>query len=873
MARLSFRTAARIAFRELRSSRGKFAFVVLSVAIGVAALTGVRGFSSAFRSMLLLRARSIMAADLAARSNQELTPAETSALTHYTATAHAEATPVTELLSMASASTSLDPLLVSLKAIDPSHYPFYGKVVLSPAMPLPQAVNDTSVAVGDDLLLRLHLHVGDSLRLNDHLYRIAAVVVDEPDRLSGAFAAGPRVLISQSALQSSGLLAPGSRATRRVLLHLPASGAGKTASDDAIAHARDDLQAALPDASVTDYREANEGLTRALDGATGLLSLMSLVALVLGAIGVAMAIRAHLSQRLDSIAIMKSLGAGSTEVMKIYLLQTVLLGLAGGLLGLLMGFAVQLTLPLFLARLLHLTPAFHLDPHALLLGITAGVLTTLLFSLPPLLDIRTIRPILILRRAVDSTTDPDLPLAQRLVQKLRASRVQIGAFAVILGGLILLAARVAESRKIGGIFGLGLAAVLLVLLTLASALLAGLRALLNRARFRLPSSVRHGLANLYRPGNPSAALLAALGLGIMQISTVYTVQHAVVSDISANSLSQLPNLFLIDISPDEVAGVRTLLTHQPQVQGQPEILPVIGARIASVNGTAFADLKLPHMRRHAVGNVNLTYALTPDKAPVGDRILEGKWWTATEAASSAQHPVIAMDQEEAKFFNVKLGDKVGFSSAGKDFTATVVALFEPDSQHAYSRAGFVLPEPVLRDLPAVWYGGVHAQPNATSAVRRALYDRYPSITVIDVAATVETVRQAVLQIVDVIQFLAAFSVFAGIVILASAIAGTRYRRIREVVVLKTLGATRPRIAAIFSIEFATLGLIAGAVGLLFANVVSRLLLKRALHFDYHFQPLFTLLAWLGAALLTVLCGWLASHRVLGQKPLEVLREE
>ena len=150
---------------------------------------------------------------------------------------------------------------------------------------------------------------------------------------------------------------------------------------------------------------------------------------------------------------------------------------------------------------------------------------------------------------------------------------------------------------------------------------------------------------------------------------------------------------------------------------------------------------------------------------------------------------------------------------------------------------------------------------------------FPSITVIDVAATVETVRQAVLQIVNVIQFLAGFSVFAGVVILASAIAGTRYRRIREVVVLKTLGATRPRIAAIFSIEFATLGLIAGAVGLLFANIVSQQLLKRALHFDYHFQPVLTVVFWIGSGALTIACGWLASHRVLGQKPLEVLREE
>lgn len=870
MARLSFGTAARIAMRELRSSRGKFAFVVLSVAIGVAALTGVRGFSAAFRSLLLARARTILAADLAARSNQEFTPSEIKALGQFVTQTHAEVTPVTELLSMASASTSLDPLLVSLKGIDPAKYPFYGAVRLAPAMPLTQAITQNSVAVGDDLLLRLHLHVGDSLRMNDHVYRIAAVVEEEPDRLSGSFAAGPRVLMSEAALDQSGLLAPGSRATRRELVRLPSPAPGKVASDAAIAHAKSELEDALPDAQVSDYREANQSLTRALDGATGLLSLMSLVALVLGAIGVAMAIRAHLAQRLDSIAIMKSLGAGSAQVMKIYLLQTVLLGLAGGILGVLLGFGVQLAMPLFLARLLHLTPTFRLDPSALLLGLTAGVLTTLLFSLPPLLDIRGVRPILILRRAVETG---DAPSGQRFSRKLRGSGVQLAAFAVILGGLVLLATRVSDSRQIGSIFGFGLAAALLVLLALAAGLLALLKRLLERVRFRLPSSLRHGLANLYRPGNPSAALLAALGLGVMQIATVYTVQHAVVSDISSTSLSKLPNLFMIDISPEEVGAVRTLLAHDPRVQGTPEILPVIGGRITAVNGTPVADLKMPQMRRHSLANVNLTYALTPDQPPVGDRVIEGQWWNAAQAAASDKQPLVALDRGQAKFLNVEPGGTLAFSAQGSQFTARVAALFEPDSQHAYSRAAFVLPEPALHDLPAVWYGGVHADPRNTGELRRTLFQHFPSVTVIDVAATVETVREAVLQIVNVIQFLAAFSVFAGVVILASAIAGTRYRRIREVVVLKTLGATRPRIATIFSIEFATLGLIAGAVGLLFANVASRLLLRRALHFDYHFQPLFTLAAWLGAGLLTIVCGWMASHRVLGQKPLEVLREE
>ncbi len=873
MPALSFATTARIATRELRSSRGKFAFVVLSVAIGVAALTGVRGFSAAFRSMLLLRARTIMAADLSVHTNQALTPGEEGKLNSLAAGSRAQQTPVTEMLSMASASASLDPLLVSIKAVDPAHYPFYGKVTLSPAMPLAQALTDTSVAVGDDLLLRLHLKVGDSIRLNNSLFRIAAVVGEEPDRLSSAFAAGPRVLMTQKALDASGLLGFGSRASRRVLLLLPGAAPGKAASDSNVAKLRDGLQEAMPEAGVSDYRDANEGLTRALDGATGLMSLMSLVALVLGAIGVAMAIRAHLAQRLDSIAIMKALGAGSGHIIRIYVLQTLILGLCGAGLGILLGFGVQLALPLFLARLLHLAPAFHLDPGALGLGLGAGLLTTLLFSLPPLLDIRDVRPILILRRAVESANPAEGSFFGRTVGKVRGSWVQIAAFAIILGGLMLLAMRVSDSRQIGSIFGLGLAAVLLVLLALAAGLLALLRALLRRAGMRLPSVLRHGLSNLYRPGNPSAALLAALGLGVMQIATVYTVQHAVVSDLATSTLSKLPNLFLLDVSPAEVAGVRDLLRRQPAVQGEPEMLPVIAARLAAVDGTPVEHLKIEHMPKRFLRSLNLSWPPTPDRPPPGDRVVEGRWWSAAESAGANRAPVIAVDRTFARNLHVRIGQKLTFVAVDQPLTATVAAIFEPDSQHAYARAGLLLPEAALQGLPAIWYAGVHSDPARTGEVRRALYAHDPSITVIDVAATIETVREAVLQIVYVIQFLAAFSTFAGIVILASAIAGTRYRRVREVVVLKTLGGTRARIATIFSIEFATLGLIAGAVGLLFANVVSRILLVRALHFEYSFQPGLTLAFWVGAGLLTVACGWLASHRVLGQKPLEILREE
>ena len=872
MASLSYGTAARIATRELHSSRGRFTFVILSVAIGVAALTGVRGFSSAFRVTLLLRARSIMAADIAARTTMPPTPDEQAGIDALQTEGNDE-TPVTEMLSMASASTSMDPLLVSVKAVEPEKYPFYGAVVLEPAIPLTQALTDSTVAVGDDLLLRLHLKVGDSIKLGTREFRIAAVVEDEPDRLSGTFAAGPRVLVSQQALDKTGLVAPGSRVTRRYLFKLPPPKGGKALSDAAVATLKTKLETLMPEAQISDYREANPALTKALDGATGLLSLMSLVALVLGAVGVAMAMRSHLQQRLDSIAIMKSLGAGSRQIMKIYLLQTLLLGLGGGVLGVVLGIGVQLAFPLFLAKLLHLTPTLRLEPHAIGLGLTAGLLTTLLFTLPPLLDIRNVRPILILRRNVEAADDP---FATRLARKLRGSVAQIGASALILLGLVGLATRVSDSRQVGWTFALGLTASLLVLLAASALTLWLLRKFLRGTGLRLPSTLRHGLANLYRPGNPSAALLAALGLGVMQIAAVYFVQRSIVNEMHVAAAGNLPNIFLMDMGTDEVGGVRTLLSQQPMVKGTPEMIPVVSARLMEIDGESLEKRKAEHMGApsgRGAQTLNLTWPPSTDGPPPGDTVVRGKWWTVQEAADAAQHPVVALARERADRLKIKPGDTITLSAQDEPITATVAAVYETDSQHAFSRAEFVLPQTALAGLPVVWYGGVHCDPSETATLRRVLYEHYPTVTVIDVAATLEVIRQVMLQVIYVIQFLAAFSIFAGIVILASAIAGTRYRRIREVVVLKTLGATRPRIASIFSIEFAVLGLIAGAVGLVFANVLARTLLLHSLHFGYGFQPWLNLGAWLAVGAMTVLAGWLASHRVLGQKPLEVLREE
>jgi putative ABC transport system permease protein len=342
------------------------------------------------------------------------------------------------------------------------------------------------------------------------------------------------------------------------------------------------------------------------------------------------------------------------------------------------------------------------------------------------------------------------------------------------------------------------------------------------------------------------------------------VQQAVVNELHISSAPNLPNVFLVDIANSEIDGMRKLLKTQPAITTEPELLPVVTSRIAGIDGTAAADIKLKNFPRRMLRSVSLTWAET---LPPGTKIVEGSWWSPGETK-----PKVAISQRQAERLGVKLGSTITFAAQDSQINATVAALTRSDGQHAYSRAEYILPHASLQGLPVIWYGGLHVDPAGVSQFQHAVYLAYPTVTVINVAQALETVRAVVIQITYVIQFLAAFSIFAGVIILASSIAGTKYRRIREVVVLKTLGATRGRVATIFSIEFAVLGLVAGVVGIGFANLIARTLLHQ-LNVAYKPHWLMNLSALAGTAALTVVTGWIASHRLLGQKPLEVLREE
>jgi putative ABC transport system permease protein len=289
---------------------------------------------------------------------------------------------------------------------------------------------------------------------------------------------------------------------------------------------------------------------------------------------------------------------------------------------------------------------------------------------------------------------------------------------------------------------------------------------------------------------------------------------------------------------------------------------VIG-RFISINGEPVEGMTGQHLPRRMLESAELTWADTP---PDGDKITQGAWWTNANATQ------LAVGDAVASRLHLGVGSAVELQTGGTTRTLTVAAVYRSDGRHLGMRVSFVLPSGLIADQPSIWYGGAHIDPTKVPAMERAFFATYPTVTIINVADVLQRIESVVDQITFVIRLLAGFSILAGLTILASSIASTRYRRMQEAVVLKTLGATRMRIVRTFSVEFSVLGLLAGAVGVVFANLLARILLRRA-DVPFQIEWFATFIALVGTAVLATATGWIASYRILGLRPLQVLREE
>jgi putative ABC transport system permease protein len=432
----------------------------------------------------------------------------------------------------------------------------------------------------------------------------------------------------------------------------------------------------------------------------------------------------------------------------------------------------------------------------------------------------------------------------------------------ILAGFCLISIWLSDSWRMGLYFVAGLSVSILLLGAVASLLLFVLRIVVRTFHAALPPVFRHGFANLYRPGNQARSVLVALGIGVMFTLATYLLQNTVLREVSGEGPGRQGNLFLLDIR--DSTQFSTLLEGQPGVTGKLALVGYVVSRLVEKNGVPADKMPLTTQRKDQLQTARLN---TAQSLPEGIKVLQGRWWGSGDST-----PQLAVSEEVMRDFKLYLGDSLKFQVAGRPLNAKVVAVFRRDGR-APVRYDLVVPQSALKTFPVVYYGAIHIEPSKIPEVERTIFEKFPTVTVVNLAEVLARVQEAVDQVALVIRFLAAFAILAGIIILSSSIAGTRYRRVREVAILKTLGATKNRIAGIFSVEFSILGAISGFVGGILANLFTRILCDRFLDVKFEFDWLSLLAVVLGTALLANFAGWLASARILDQRPLEVLRGE
>lgn len=839
-------TAFRLAWRQARGGRRHFAVFFVCVVLGVGALVSVGSFGAMLEATLAREAKSLMGGDLELRSARPLSPDAERELAELAARG-ARVTWVRELVGMARRPENGRSLLVELKA-PTSGYPLYGRLVTTPAAPLASLLADDGAVVERATLERLGLGVGDRLALGAVTLTVRGLVEAEPDRSASLVRLGPRVFVAPEALERSGLVQFGSRVRHRTMVRLPPELAARAQREELARRISD------PGVRVASFDEAQPGLRRFFGQLTTYLGLVGLASLLVGGIGVASSVATFVRRQQPTIAILKALGADSRTILATFLVQTQVVGLAGSLVGAGLGVILQ---PVLIAALAGFVP-FALEPRMDALtvarGVVMGVLTTLLCTLWPLLDVRDVRASLVLRREVEGA-----PPAGR--------RRPWAAALPVAGGLAALSLWQAGSLTVGGIFlGASVAAVL--------ALWAVSRGLVVLAR-RLPPAPspawRHGLGALRRPGGQSARVVVALGAGVMLLVAVALLEQSLDAQIDHEQRREAPSFFFIDVQPDQRDAFRRLV-REATGGVDAALTPVVRARLAAVEGEPVTRAMVRERggeERETAFYYTREYALSwAAEPPAGNVITRGQWWGA-----EAGPPRVSVEDVMARRLGIDVGSRLTFDVQGVPIEAEVTSLRKVDWQ-SLTMNFFVLFSPgALDGAPATFVATARTPVATEPALQSAVVGAFPNVTAIPVRDVLERVGMVLGDIAVAIRVIALFTLGTGLVVMAGALTATRYQRLYESVVLRTLGATRGVVARAFAVEYGCLGAAAGLGGTALAAVLAWVVLRFVLDAPWHFDPGAMLLGVALTVVVSVAIGFLATFRLLGAKPLPVLRGE
>lgn len=831
--------AARMAWRESRAALGRLALFALSIACGVAALVATESVSTNLQRRVREEARTLLAADVEIRCRKPLTD-ELKARVAALAPRGVRAVATVETMSMVSSPDTTATRLAEVKAVGEG-YPFYGALKAEPASALDAFRRGDGILVSPALLVQMGLAVGAKLDVGELTLPVAGVLTGEPDRFGDSFRIGPRVLVRAAELERARLIRKGSRATWRLLLatgEAPAARIAKELEDAA-------------DGKDVELRTADEGqpaVERFLSRVTIFLNLVGLAVLLLAGIGIGVAIHTFMSQRLDTLAILKCLGATEGTVLSAYLMQALVLALAGSAVGAGAGTLLPLALPRLLAGVLPFPVEIVPVPQAMARGLAIGVALSLAFALPPLLSVRRVRPLAIFARAVSSA---------------RPDPAAVAAVVVLAGACALLAAWRAGGRDLAAGFLGGFAVAVLAVWLGAQVLLVVARRLARFGSF----PVRYAIAGLRRPGNQTASVTVALGLGVFLVATVFRIDSVLRRDFADGVSESAPNLFVVDLQDDQLAGMREALA-QHGVEPQEVAALVRSARLTAIGDRKVEEL-YPDMDR-APWWINREYTLTFRDAP-GDaeRVEAGRFWQPGSPA-----PEVSLEQRTAERLGAGLGSWITLDILGAQRRVQVTSIRSVRWTSMRPNFFMLLPPAQLAGVPRTWFAVTRIPAAATrAAVQRELVRRFPNLMVLDVTLGLELVRGFVSRLAWVIGLAALLCVAGGILVMAASVVMTRHHRMREAAILKAQGVTGRQLVGMLALEYGILGAVAGAVGALAAGLVASELAQRLFDAQLAWQLAPVPVAGAATALLTALTGAAASRGMLARPALEILRED
>jgi putative ABC transport system permease protein len=837
--------ALRLAWRQARGGRRHLAAVFACIALGVGALVAVGTLGAGIEATLGREAKALLGGDLELRSARPLSPDAEGALGRLQR-GGARVVRVAELVGMARLAQRSGSALVELKAAGPG-YPLYGRLVTTPAAPLTSLLEGDGAVVQRGLLARLGLQPGDRLLVGDVALTIRGVVESEPDRTASLVALGPRVFLSPESLARSGLVTFGSRVRYRALVALP-PGPGAAETRAALAGAVGD-----PGVRVAAYDEAQPGLRRFFSQLTTYLGLVGLASLLVGGVGVAAAVSAFVARQVPTIAALKALGVETPTLVGAYVVQTQAVALVAGSAGAALGVALQPLLAALLAGLVPFALETRVEAATLARAVVMGLAVTLLCTWAPLAAVRAVPAWLILRRDVE-------PVPRR-------TRAWSTLVPVALG-LVGLALWQAGSLKTGGLFVGACAAALLGLLALAHAL-ARLARRLAHAR---GLAWRHGLAALQRPGGHALRVVVALGMATMLLVTVALLEGVLGRQIDLEQRRQVPSFFFLDVQSDQRDAFARLIERNG---GAPAVLtPVVRGRLAAIDGERITREGVEGRRARGDDGAwyfTREYILTwADTTPAGNVLTRGRWWTAAEASAT---PQASVEEAAARHLGVGLGSRLTFDVQGVPIEAEVTSLRRVDWQSLTTNFFVVLSPGALQDAPATWVGTARVPAGAEVMLQDAVIATFPNVTAIPVRDLMERVAVVLGEIATAVRLVALFTLGTGLVVVAGALAATRSQRLYESVVLRTLGATRGAVARTFAVEYGLLGAIAGLGGGVLATGLAWAVVRWVLDAPWSFDPTPLAVGFVATVALALAVGFLTTFRLLGHKPLSVLRRE